>query len=431
MRAMEERYSYALTGAILGNALGAPLHGMSAAHIASVFGRIDSFTDPGPALKHKMEQWKKPALYGSTAQLMLLAALACAGRRSSDSLLEDYVRRGAGTGDTDHGIFRNPSPSERGLILRLKGGGTEGQRPAAAPVPDAAVAAVLVPLAFRKNTDISRLVRDTILCAKLFTEDASSIAGALVFLNILLAIARARPEPSANLADYAGKSAAALAEYIGAQPHELFSCGVNPDTILGEVHGFRSIFEGLVSCASAKEAEKKIITRAERSLNGHITRATVNLPPAIIPFALSIVASGSGRPESVLFEAAAEGGAAAVLCTLAGALAGCAYGAAAIPDRLAADLVNKTRIRELIAAITGDRASDGTVGEFIESEQALTRKARDEHNARMRHVKPKEKKQKSRGDRERDLSRHVIESWTKADKAKWKKQKKRYEEEGD
>ncbi len=427
---MEERYSYALTGAILGNALGTTLHGMSAAHIASVFGRIDSFTDPEPALKHKMDQWKKPALYGSTAQLMLLMALASAGRRNSDSLFPDYVRRGADAGDTDHGIFRNPSPSERGLLLRLKGG-DGGPRPAAGPIPDASVAAVLVPLAFTKNTDISRLVRETILCAKLFTEDAASIAGALVFLNLLLNIARVRPEPSSDLIGSARNSIGALADHIAANPRELFSCGVNPDTILGEVKEHLSILGDLVSCTSAKEAEPKIVARANRLANGHITRATVNLPAAIIPYIISIVAFSSARPETILFEAASEGGAAAILCSLAGSLAGAFYGEAAIPDRLSADLINKTRIREMVAAIAGDRVSDRAVGEFIESEQALTRKAQDEYNARMRHVKPKEKKQKPRGDRERELSRHVIESWTKADKAKWKKQKKRYEEDGD
>ncbi len=428
---MEDRYSYALNGAILGNALGTPLHGMSAAHIASVFGRIDSFTDPEPALKHKMEQWKKPALYGSTAQLMLLMALACAGRRDRESLFKEYVRKGADTGDTDHGIFRNPSPSERGLILRLKGGDTEGQRPAAAPIPDAALSAVLVPLAFGKKTDISRLVRETIPCAKLFTEDPGSIAGALVFLNLLLAITQPRLQPFDGLIGSACASTAALSEYIGAHPGELFSCGVNPDTIMGGVKEHLSILEELVSCTSAKEAETKIVTRANRLANGHITRATVNLPAAIIPCIISIVAFSSARPEIILFEAAAEGGAAAILCSLAGSLAGAVYGEAAIPDRLSADLINKTRIREMVAAIAGDRVSERAVGEFIESEQALTRKAQDEYNARMRHVKPKEKKQKPRGDRERDLSRHVIESWTKADKAKWKKQKKRYEEERD
>ena len=48
-------------------------------------------------------------------------------------------------------------------------------------------------------------------------------------------------------------------------------------------------------------------------------------------------------------------------------------------------------------------------------------KEREELNARLRHVKTKVKKPKDAGDRENRLNRHVVESWTKIDKAKWRK----------
>ena len=45
----------------------------------------------------------------------------------------------------------------------------------------------------------------------------------------------------------------------------------------------------------------------------------------------------------------------------------------------------------------------------------------EEKNARLKHVKIKARKKKTRKERESELSSHVVESWTKIDKAKWRR----------
>ncbi|RPI89409.1 MAG: ADP-ribosylglycohydrolase family protein, partial [Spirochaetales bacterium] len=58
-----------LLGALTGDALCTPLEGLSAGHIRSVLGHIGDYADPEPALKGKMDRWRKPALYSSLSQM--------------------------------------------------------------------------------------------------------------------------------------------------------------------------------------------------------------------------------------------------------------------------------------------------------------------------------------------------------------------------
>ena len=65
---------------IAGDALGSPLEGMSRGHIKSCFGPLSGYADPEPALKGKMDRWKKPGLYSSISQFMLMLGMSCSGK---------------------------------------------------------------------------------------------------------------------------------------------------------------------------------------------------------------------------------------------------------------------------------------------------------------------------------------------------------------
>ena len=66
----------------------------------------------------------------------------------------------------------------------------------------------------------------------------------------------------------------------------------------------------------------------------------------------------------------------------------------------------------------------------IAEEQAahMKKKELEELKAKLKHVKKKQKKAPpTRAEKEKELARHAVESWTKYDKARWKKERRRHD----
>jgi hypothetical protein len=217
----------------------------------------------------------------------------------------------------------------------------------------------------------------------------------------------------------------------GSYSSELFTLGFNPDNVFNSVERYNKVFAALAPGIPLRAAESTIIDAANQFMKTPASRATVNNPLFLLPFAWHIAASHINDPGSALFSALREGGHTASLCMLTGIFCGALHRSAEwIPEALISALVNKTRILTLGQAILTGKKYKDDISAFIESEHALTQKSLEEYNSRLRHYKPKSKKPKSRSDQERELSHHVVESWTKLDKAKWKKQRKKQDDQG-
>ena len=101
-----------------GSACG-PLEGFGPGHIRSIFGRITDYTDPSPALKGKPERWRKPGLYSSISQMIMLMLLSAGRGRGID--MRSFVRELENNPPVEghpFGAFRHPGVVERGLIER-------------------------------------------------------------------------------------------------------------------------------------------------------------------------------------------------------------------------------------------------------------------------------------------------------------------------
>ncbi len=416
-----EKIRGAFWGAIIGDALASPMSGLGKGHIHSVFGEITGYTDPTPALKGKESNWKKPGLYTAPSQLALLFSLSAADSRRGDIDLISLVARAAQHGGNPGGIFRHPDA----LLLDMIGHcsdiaeGRESSRDARIDLLPPL--GLFLHLAVRPRRGPSFLL-DSLRLARFITADTHAIAASAMLAGILAElITLDDTEVPPEL--FIQKSRDVIAA-LRRESAAIFELKINPETLAGSGEHVANAIALLAKAGSAEEAEPLICEHARGLLKHNITRATVNHPLTLAPFALANVCFPGDGPGSVLYAAASGGGAAGTLASTVGTLAGALHGEDDIPESLKDGLVNKTRIGAYLNAIASGRTGADMMKEFLDSEAALTRKEREELQARLRHVKVKEKKPKPGRDRERELNRHVVESWTKLDRAKWRKQKK-------
>ena len=228
--------------------------------------------------------------------------------------------------------------------------------------------------------------------------------------------------PTAGLVRESAAAARALADVVESNSAALFEMGVTPDTLAAELGGIAGLLTEMEGAGSLADAERMICARVNRSRAAPVTRATVGIPAALFPYAIGLCAFHHDGA-SLLFRAVSEGGATAPLAALAGAIGACC-GETVVPDALLMNLVNRRKILALLDSLTGNGGAPDA-DDFFQSERSLTAKEEEELRARLKHSRKKPKPRPStRADRERELSRHAVESWTKLDKARWKKERK-------
>jgi len=417
-----------ILGGIIGDALGSPLEGLSRGHIRAVFKTIDSFVDPQPALKNKMQRWRKPGLYSSVSQMMLLCAIGTRMHKGKHSggLPALLARLPAIEGDRS-GILRHPSRAEKALVGRVlhESGGRERapDEPCARAIPIAAPSALL------RGDERDLCIEAARLCLHL-SSDPSSIAGCIAHSLMLRKRAEAGREGTKSLLACAIEAVEISLTLIGEMPERYFDLGANPESLHSAAAIYYRIFNELSAVRDTESAEKIICAHAAPAMKNPPAYATADHPLCLLPFAVFI--SGTRPdPEELLFVAAAEGGSSSVMCSLCGQIAGAGDDSNWARGRLMRDLANKRRIAGIAGAISSGKITEAVLEDFLSAEASLTAKEIEEHAARNKHHPRSGKPAQSRGDAERRMAKAVAESWTKTDKARWKKEKSRYDKHRD
>jgi ADP-ribosylglycohydrolase len=415
---MDDPIRNVLLAIIIGDALGSGVDGFTKGHIHAQFSHIDDYVDPEPALKGRIELWRKPGLYSSISQFMLILSMACARRGPCVDAFSRFIADAPLVPGHDAGIFRRPDGVEKKFINRMK---DIREEPGVPAYPCARIIPALAPLSFRNNSPMEHIT-DVITCVRLFTIDPSTVSSSLMFSTLLRALIR---DNSSSL-DPVRKSletASALADAIESYSADIFALAVNPGALIQEIQNLRNILSELTAADTVQTAEKIICAHVNRKLKTPVSRATVNIPTALFPYSLAFSAFYRDDP-SLLYHAVAEGGSTAVLAALCGAIGACHY-ESVVPDNLLRNLVNRKKILSLADSLCGDAIPAGLMDEFMRSEASLTAKEHEELLARLKHGKKKSaKKTLTRAEKEKEITRHAVESWTKLDKAKWKKERK-------
>lgn len=412
-----------LLGAIAGDAIGTPFNGLSKAHIHAVYKSINNYTDATPALKGKLQDWKKAGLYSSSSQLMILLLMFIIKNKRMDvNDFAGFVRKIPEAGENEYGIFRHPGSTERHILQAVKEENASSEEKNFS-IASARSSVIIIPFSILSPEINDNLIIDILSISFMYNKDAHSAAGALIFVMIIIRIINKKNSDSAKLLNMGIEVSNFLLGKTDVLANRISEIGIMHDLLESCIKDYLNIFSQIKDAKEISEAEKSIVNYVNMKIKTPVTRATIDHPLAIIPYAVFFAACHLGQPSEMLFRAAESGGTASILCALTGALTGAMLGMDWLQGNLLDDLVNKKRIINIIDSVINSKVTDVLVEDFIQCEASLTTKEIQERNAKLKHVKikPKKTKKKSRKDIERELSAHVVESWTKLDKAKWRK----------
>lgn len=418
---MNDNIKKILTALVAGDAAGYVFEGMKKAHIRSVFRDLKPFPDPEPALKNNMHKWKKPGLYSSITQFMILCGAGIEKKTWNRNNFLSMIKGSPELPGLDYSYFRNPDSAERRLILSLKN--LPGEKAITFIRPCSGAAASAVPLVSLKTGD-ENLMMSLLNYSLLFTNDPGTSASAIALTFMIKDFIN-----SDEKRDFLAGSIRSLektADFAEKHGNLIFESGVNPDYVINKLHGFHKTLAETEGIEKIDDCEKAICSVAVKDTPSPVARASINLPEVLFPYALSIAARCK-NPGDIFMTAAAEGGASSALAAIAGAAASAFYGDI-VSDEIMTAIINRKKIAAIIDIISSDKDKKNIFDELNRWEPPLTLKEVEEYTAKNRKNPDKNhgKKPKTRKEAESEISKHVVESWTKIDKAKWKKERNRH-----
>ena len=409
-----------LTGAVIGDTLGRIFDGHSRGHVQAHIQDISHYHDPLPLLKGKTERWKKPGLYSSRIQLMILTALSTEKRSFDHSILVKAARLGLQKGPGKFGIFRTPASIEKKLFTGLM---TPDADTPHNSTSTAQILPIVLPLAIR-DIPMHDRIEALIDLSQIYNADMRSLTAALSLCHAVTGLLTETSRAPQDLIDTVITGNRDLLRFITRDPHMIFARGINPVEMEKSLKDLNELLCSIKDNSDIAMTEKQICRTLNTDLKSPITRATVDLPFALYPFALALVQHYPAETDTLLFNSVQAGGHTATLASLTGMLSTFYHGIESIPRNLIHTLVNKKNIFSLLHDISNLKSSQKMITDFIDGEAGLTSKEEEERTAKTRHQKQKKTHKKNRKEKEEALSRHVVESWTKLDKARWKKERK-------
>ena len=362
-----DRVRGCLLGLAVGDALGAPLEGLSAQQIRAHYGQVDDFVDGSRAWKKKPYRWLMPGLYTDDTQqaLALCDVLLECGRIDIGKLAAIYLNLAHPKGSYV-GAHRGVGRSFRQVLADLERGVSPcetGQRSAGI-----GAAMRIAPVALYYAFDDREPTLDAVMAASLMTHrDIRSLSGALAVTHTLR-----------HLLNGGNREPSLLFRIAGDVRHD-------EEMIVKRYPEVASVdqFKGSLAHVIAN-VEKLLDLPRERALaalveeaNRHgaepvCKRPTMGFPPACIPTCLYLLMTTDAFEEAII-EVVNMGGDADSAGAILGAFAGAYYGADAIPERWLNGLQNRDGI-ELRAVALERRSAEGMdIPLLVEREHELSR----------------------------------------------------------
>ena len=366
-----DRVRGALLGLAVGDALGAPLEGLSAQQIRAHYQTVTDYVDGAKAWKRKPYRWRMPGLYTDDTQqsLALCDVLLETGRIDPERLKELYL----GLAEPDNGYagaHRGVGRSFRQVLAALK----RGVAPLDAGQTSAGIGAAMriapVGLFFHDDTDA---LFEAVMTSGLMTHrDMRSLAGACA---VALAVRRMLIDDPRD-PSFPFRLAADVARYEDRIVSE-FGHVVN----LAETHR-RSLSTSIAHVESQLDAPRdralaSIVEQANRQGADPICRRpTMGFPPACIPTCIYLLITSESL-EDALIDAVNLGGDDDSTGAILGAMAGAHFGIEAIPSRLLLGLQNREGIDLRAQALAQGSTEGFEIPDLVATEQLLS--AKEEH----------------------------------------------------
>jgi len=363
-----DRVRGCLLGLAVGDALGAPLEGLSAQQIRTHYGRVRNYVDGVQAWKRKPYRWRLRGLYSDdTQQAMAVCDVLLDFRRVDQKRLADLylglmTPKGSFVG-AHRGIGRSfrqvLAALERRVPAHLTGQPTAGIGAAMRIAP--------VPLYF--GDEIGPMFESAMAASLMTHRDIRSLSGALAVAHAVRRLAAGEPrDPSllfrvaSDLVKDEQQIAASFADVV----------------IKLERHA-RGLSRAIANAESVLEMPRdRALVALVDEANRHgadpvCKRPTMGFPPACIPTCLYLLLTTATFEEAVT-EVVNLGGDTDTAGAILGAMAGAYYGVDDIPTRWLDGLQNRDGI-EARAIALAQRSTRGLhIPDLIATEQALSRK---------------------------------------------------------
>jgi ADP-ribosyl-[dinitrogen reductase] hydrolase len=361
-----DRVRGCLLGLAIGDALGAPLEGLSSQQIRAHYGLVDDYVDGSRAWKKKPYRWRMPGLYSDDTQqaLALCDVMLECGRIDPDRLAEIYLALASPKGSYA-GAHRGVGRSFRAVLADLERGVSPRQTGQLSAGIGAAMRIAPVTL-FYDNQEREEIFEAVITASLMTHRDVRSLAGALAVAHAVRHLLDAdRREPSLLFriaADVARDEDLIVERY---------------PAVTSAVRHRRSLSRAIAHTESLLDLPRDgAVTALIEEANRHgpdpvCKRPTMGFPPACIPTCLYLLLTTDSFEEATV-EVINMGGDADSAGAILGALAGTFYGVDAIPERWLARLQNRDAI-ELRARALDGRSTDGLdIPDLVEREKELS-----------------------------------------------------------
>jgi ADP-ribosyl-[dinitrogen reductase] hydrolase len=364
-----DRVRGCLLGLAVGDALGAPLEGLSSQQIKSHYGRVKNYVDGVQAWKRKPYRWRLRGLYtDDTQQAMALCdVLLENGRADQERLAEIYLNLANPKGSFV-GAHRGIGRSFRQVLAALE----RGVPAHLAGQPGAGIGAAMriapVPLFFAvEDTDG---LFDAALAASLMTHrDIRSLSGALAVAHTIRRLVAGMPrDPSLLLwvaADLVKDETRIAAEFAG----RVIKIDEHARCLPRAIANAESILD-----QPRDRALNALVDEANRhGAEPCCKRPTQGFPPACIPTCLLLLLTTDCFEEAIS-DVVNLGGDADTAGAILGAMAGAFYGVEGIPKRWLDGLQNREGIEARALALARGTSEGLSIPDLIATERELTRR---------------------------------------------------------
>ncbi len=388
-----------LHGIIIADALASPLDNLSAEHIRNIFGSIRDYTDPTPALKHKLHLWKKPGMYTALSQYcIILSAINSHQNIFNYKQVSDFI---FSFGDSSR-IFRHP----QGFLQQLN---------LAYDAPTVESMVCIPTLLFLQKHHPESIINFILTHNK---NAATFVASVFLYTLLEDIIQRQLLSLDSSLLYTAATN---TVEFTHHYSSVIFSNGGNPHNVIEAAQDLSTMIKNLPLAIDELSFIQYCVPFANKWSKNIYTRLNVNHPFALLSLALYCISTI--EKESLLFSTANKGGKVSLLVPLVALIATTLYGYAIIPQILIQNLINKKRITRFLELLQHNSLSMDFLYEFFQNEEKMTLKEHEELESKLKHVAIKTKKKAE--DKFNNMTHLVVESWTKLDKAKWKKERRK------
>lgn len=363
-----DRVRGCLLGMAVGDALGAPLEGLTSQQIRTHYGRIRNYVDGVQAWKRKPYRWRLRGLYSDdTQQALALCDVLLDYRRIDPERLADLylalmTPKGSFVG-AHRGIGRSfrqvLGELERGVPAHLTGQTTAG----------IGAAMRIAPVALYFGDDTGAMF-DSVMAASLMTHrDIRSLSGALAVSHaVRRLVAGDSKDPSLlfRIASDVSKDEKRISSEHGEIVIKIEQHG---GSLSRSIAHAESILDG-----SRERALAAIVDEAnQHGAEPVCKRPTMGFPPACIPACLYLLLTTDSFEDAVS-EVVNLGGDTDTAGAILGAMAGAYYGADAIPQRWLDGLQNRAGIDVRALALAQRSAVGLHIPDLIATEQFLSRK---------------------------------------------------------